>query len=98
METLTVSLPKGLKAFVDEQVATGKYRSAEAYLAALVRAARRKKAEQELVALVKEAEASGPATPWMTEDVERIRRDGLKQLAGEKAEHGTNRKKARGRK
>jgi Arc/MetJ-type ribon-helix-helix transcriptional regulator len=81
---MTIFLPRTLKVFVDEQVAARKYRSAEAYLTALVRAARRKEAEQELLGLVHEAEENGPATPWTTREMENIRRDGLKRLAAEK--------------
>ncbi len=77
METLTISLSKGHLEFVQEQVATGGFRSVNAYMDKLLRAERRRKAEEKLLALVQEAEASGPATEWTTEDWEAIRREVL---------------------
>ncbi len=98
MATLTVSLSKPLKEFVDDQIAVGNYGSASAFFSALVQAERKRKAEEKLLALVKEAEESGPATPWTAEDMQRIRREGLKRLAASKKEHhGTSRKKAASR-
>lgn len=90
MATLTISLPKDLKSFLDAQIAGGKYADPSEFLASLLRAAQRKRAEEKLVQLVKEAEESGPATPMTREDWANIRREALKlkQLAEEKAKNG----------
>lgn len=98
MQTVTISLPTPLQQFVEEQVAEGKYADARAFINALIRVERKRVAEQKLIALVKEAEASGPPQPVTPETWERIRREGLKRLAEEKAQHATNRHKARSRK
>ncbi len=66
METVTISLSKEYKEFVEAQVAEGGFGSASRFFGFLLRAERRRKAEEQLLQLVKEAEASGLATP-MTE-------------------------------
>ncbi len=97
MATLTVSLTKPLKEFVDDQIALGAYGSASAFISALVQAERKRKAEEKLVTFVEQPDASGPATPWTAEDMQRLRREGLKRLAAEKTRHGKSRKKAASR-
>jgi antitoxin ParD1/3/4 len=97
MSTLTISLPKPLKEFVDNQVAAGTHGNASAFIAALLRAERRRKAEEELVALVKQGDDSGPSTPWTSEDLERVRGEVMKRLAAEKEKHAKGRKKTRSR-
>ena len=67
MATLNISLPKPLKDFVDDQVSAGSHSNASAFIAALVRAERKRRAEEKLLALVREAEESGPSTPWTPE-------------------------------
>lgn len=97
MEKMTVTLTKDQRAFVEEQIAEGGHRSASAYLKALLAAERRRKAEEKLVAMVREAEESGPATPMTREDWENLRRKAMTRLAEEKAKRGNGRKKARSR-
>jgi antitoxin ParD1/3/4 len=57
MTTMNISLPEGLKAFVDEQVAARGYGSASEYLRDLIR---RERDRQHLRALLLEGAASGP--------------------------------------
>lgn len=73
METVSIALTKDQKEFVDAQMAAGRHRSVSAYLNALLRAERRRKAEEHLVALVREAEASGPATKMTKADWDRLK-------------------------
>lgn len=57
MTTMNISLPEGLKAYVDEQVAARGYGSASEYLRDLIR---RERDRQHLRALLLEGAASGP--------------------------------------
>jgi hypothetical protein len=45
---------------------------------------KRRKAEERLVQLVREAEESGPATPWTARKRAKIQREGMRRLAAEK--------------
>jgi antitoxin ParD1/3/4 len=74
METLTIQLTKAQKAFAEAQAAEGGYRSVSKYLEDLLRAERRRKAEEELEKLILEAEASGPPTPMTREDWDNLKR------------------------
>src|SRR5207253_1493186 len=98
METLTIQLTKAQKAFAEAQAAEGGFRTVSKYLEDLLRAERRRKAEEELLKLVQEAEASGPPTPMTRDDWERIREKAMSQLAREKEDRAKNRKNARSRK
>ena len=98
METLTISLPAALKTFVEEQLTTGNYKTPSTYITALLRAERKRLAEEKLLALLKEADASGPATPMTAQDWQNIHRKGLAQLAEQRQEHAKDRQKTRGRK
>src|SRR5262249_14708281 len=97
METLTITLPAALKTFIEEQLATGNYKTPSAYITALIRAERKRLAEEKLLALVKEADASGSATLVTAQDWQSIHRKALTNLAKEKQEHGKDRQKVRGR-
>jgi putative addiction module CopG family antidote len=97
MKTLTITLPPKLKTFIDDQVTEGKYADANACITALIHAERKRVAELELIALVQEAEASGPPTPVTPETWERIRREGMRRLAEEKAKRAKSNQKARSR-
>jgi antitoxin ParD1/3/4 len=59
METIHVSLPDPLKAFVETQVAEGGYSSASEYVRDLIRADQKRKAEGKLEALLLEGLNSG---------------------------------------
>ena len=97
MTKLTISLPGPLKAFVDEQVKNGNSESVNAYISAVLSAAQKQQAEEKLVALVQQAEASGRATPWSAQKMESIRQEGMKRLDREKRQNAKNRSKSRSR-
>lgn len=94
MITLKISLPKPLKEFVDERVADGTYDDASALVAALVKAERKRRAEEQLLQLVKEADESGPSTPMTSEDWQEIREEVKRRVLAKRGKHGKGRKKA----
>ena len=55
---MTFSLPESLQTFVAQQVASGKYPNAEAYLQALIEADQKQQAREHLDALLEEGLAS----------------------------------------
>jgi len=60
MATLNISLPEGMKVFVEEQVQKGElYTSASDYVRALIREDQKRKAEEKLEALLLEGLDSG---------------------------------------
>jgi Arc/MetJ-type ribon-helix-helix transcriptional regulator len=73
MPTLTITLPKSLQAFVDEQVASGSHADAGAFITSVLKAERKRRIEAWLVGLVQEAEASGPASPMTKADWDRLK-------------------------
>src|SRR2546421_11799846 len=70
---VTISLSRMHKEFVEAQAAQGGFPSVSTYLDALVDAERRRKAEEQLVALVREAER-GPTTPMTSADWDKLKR------------------------
>jgi antitoxin ParD1/3/4 len=60
MTTMNVSLPSGLKAFVDEQVANRGYGTSSEYIRELIR---RDRDRQQLRALLLEGASSSPGAP-----------------------------------
>jgi antitoxin ParD1/3/4 len=98
METLTISLTKDQKAFVEAQMAEGGFRSVSKYIDTLLRAERRRQAEAYLLTLVQEAEASGPATPMTKEDWDNLKRRVWDRVAKAKeSSRGKGRQKTRRR-
>jgi antitoxin ParD1/3/4 len=77
---MTISLPESLKAFVEQQVASGKYANAEQYLEALVEADQKQRAREHIEALMQEGLDSGPATEMTAHDWEHIRSEGLARV------------------
>jgi len=63
MATVTISLPKSLKEFVDVQVASKEYGDASEYLCSLLREAQQAEADARLEALLLEGLASGDPIP-----------------------------------
>src|SRR5258708_35014808 len=63
MATVTISLPKSLKEFVDMQVASKGYGDASEYLCSLLREAQQAEADARLEALLLEGLASGDPIP-----------------------------------
>lgn len=74
MNTLTVSLSEANSSFVEETAAAEGFASAGAYVDALVRQARIKKAKMALDAKLLEAMESGPATEMTREDWDQLER------------------------
>jgi len=95
METLSIKLSKARREFVEAEAAERGFKSVNAYLDALLRAEQRRKAEEKLLQLVKEADDSGPATPLTKQDWEEIRREGMRRLRKEQSPHGKSRQKSR---
>jgi antitoxin ParD1/3/4 len=60
MTTMNISLPEGLKAFVDERVSEGGYSTSSEYVRELIR---KDQDRQRLRELLLEGANSGPATP-----------------------------------
>lgn len=84
MQSMNISLPDPLKQFVDGQLATGRYSSASEYVRELIRADEKRKAEEQLEALLLEglqgAETELTATEWSD-----IRKEALARVAARKA-------------
>ncbi len=76
---MKLSLPESLKAFVEQQIASGKYANAEQYLEALIEADQQR---EHLEALIQEGLDSGPATEMTAQNWEHIREEGIARLRG----------------
>ena len=68
MGTMNVSLPDGLKSFVDEQVAARGYSTSSEYVRELIRRDQREQDIARLRAMFEEGLASGPARADTGED------------------------------
>ena len=74
MTSLNISLPKPLRAFVDTQVAEGRYASPEEYIQQLIREDAKRRTREKVDALLLEGLNSGepiPVTPEYWEAKER---------------------------
>lgn len=74
MTTMNISLPDDVKDFVEAQIASEGYASADEYLLGLIRDAQKRQAKRALEAKFREAIESGPATPMTREDWEMLER------------------------
>jgi antitoxin ParD1/3/4 len=83
MESMNISLPEPLKQFVDGQLATGRYSSVSEYVRELIRADEKRKAEEQLEALLLEG-LRGEETEFSRADWENIRTRALAQLKARK--------------
>jgi antitoxin ParD1/3/4 len=72
MDSMNISLPGPLKAFVDGLVAQGRYSSVSEYMRELIRGDERRKAQERLEALLVEGLES-PVTEWTSADVVELR-------------------------
>ena len=82
---MKISLPESLTAFVEQQVASGKYADAEQYLRALIEADQKQQARDHLEALIQEGLDSGAATEMTDRDWEQIRQEGLARVRGNRS-------------
>ena len=79
MQTMNISLPEPLKAFVDSQIAAGRYSSVSEYVRDLIRDDEKRKAEDQLEALLLDGLRS-EATELTRRDLDDIRREALQRL------------------
>ncbi len=79
MESMNISLPEPLKAFVDSQISTGRYSSASEYVRELIRADEKRKAEEQLEALLL-AGLKGEETLMSRADWQQIRQEATAQV------------------
>jgi antitoxin ParD1/3/4 len=74
MTTLNISLPEAMRQFVEEQVASGDYKTASHYIQELIRAAqKRAEADARLEELLLEGLDSGPGIDVTPEFWEKMR-------------------------
>lgn len=73
MKSMNISLPESMRAYVEEQVASGGYSTASEYFRELVRSDQKSKANERLEALLLEGLQSGNATPITNKDWQDIR-------------------------
>lgn len=74
MDSMNISLPRPLKAFVEQQVAAGRYGTASEYLRELIREDEKTKAREGLETLLLEGLASDESS-WSVADLEDVRDD-----------------------
>ena len=79
MESMNISLPEPLKAFVDGQISTGRYSSASEYVRELIRADEKRKAEEQLESLLL-AGLKGEDTVMSRADWQQIRQEATAQV------------------
>lgn len=83
MQIMNISPPDPLKAFVDNQVATGRYSSASEYARELIRVDERRRSQEALEAALLEG-LSSPEAPLDPEDWSAIRAEAATRLAARK--------------
>ena len=81
MESMNVSLPEGLKSFVEERVRTGGYGTVSEYVRALVREDQKRQTDDQIEALLIEATRSGPGRELSKADWSALRQELDRRLA-----------------
>lgn len=84
MQSMNISLPDPLKQFVDAQITAGRYSSASEYVRELIRGDEKRKAQDQLEALLLEG-LRGDATTLTHEDWATIRKEAFAQIQARKA-------------
>jgi antitoxin ParD1/3/4 len=79
MQSMNISLPEPMKDFVDGQVAKGRYSSASEYVRELIRADEKRKAEEQLEALLLEG-LQGEEAAMTHADWHEIREEALARV------------------
>lgn len=79
METMNISLPEPLKAFVEAQIAAGRYSSVSEYVRELIREDERRKAQEQLESLLLDG-LKGERSALTRQDFDDIRRDALAKV------------------
>jgi antitoxin ParD1/3/4 len=81
MATMNISLPDEMKAFVEVQASQKGFGTISEYIRAIIREVQKQSVEAEkLDAILLEGLKSGPASPMVKSDWERIRREGVKLI------------------
>ena len=80
MQTMNISLPEPLKAFIDEQVLSGKYGSVSEYVRELVRQDEKRRAQEKLEGLLLEGLESGAPAEMTRQDWADIRNEALARI------------------
>lgn len=81
MKSMNISLPDSMRAYVENQVASGGYSTASEYFRELVRSDQKRKANEHLEALLLEGLQSGTATPLTDQDWQDIRQSVHQKVA-----------------
>ncbi len=89
MQTMNISIPEQLKEFVDDQVGSGRYSSVSEYVRDLIRDDEKRKAHENLEALLMEGLRSSEPTEMTRQDWEEIRRGAIKQFEARKSRKST---------
>ena len=79
MESMNISLPEPLKQFVDGQISTGRYSSVSEYVRELIRADEKRKAEEQLEAMMLEG-LNSPQSELTKADWKAIRSEALARV------------------
>jgi antitoxin ParD1/3/4 len=72
--TMNISLPDTMREYVEERTAKDGYSTVSEYVRELIRADQKRKAEEQLEALLLEGIRSGEATPLTKQDIEEAKR------------------------
>ncbi len=83
MQSMNISLPDPMKEFVDGQIAKGRYSSVSEYVRELIRSDEKRKAEDQLEALLLEG-MQGEEAAFTREDWQAIRQEALVQVKNRK--------------
>jgi antitoxin ParD1/3/4 len=84
MQSMNISLPDPLKAFVDGQVSTGRYSSASEYMRELIREDEKRKAQDQLEALLLDG-LRGETTPLTAADFQAVREEAIAVIKAREA-------------
>jgi antitoxin ParD1/3/4 len=84
MQSMNISLPDPMKEFVDAQISTGRYSSVSEYMRELIREDEKRKAQDQLEALLLEG-LRGEKTPLSPEDFKAIRQEAIAAIKARKA-------------
>ena len=78
---MNISLPKAMKEWVEEQVASCRYASPSELIQELIREEKKREIRQQVDSNLQQALDSGESTPLTSADWARIRREGRKLIA-----------------
>jgi len=79
MQTMNISLPEPLKAFIDGQIAEGRYSSVSEYIRELIRDDEKRKAQERLETLLLEG-LEGEETELTREALDAIRKEAVARI------------------